>query len=213
MVSLAAFTGPTSATILSLPSVYTGSTPALRKLASVVLENAVQADVPGAVRLDLTKSVSEDRTAMVARSPVEYTIADNYRIQNGAISITGSLSANPLGRLGSGLSGSFGSVVRRDLRQLDELYRIQDLREPVALAWGKRFWPSLAMTIRAVHDGSHKVELSLVFEEIRIVPANAVAAVLDLDEVLAGAGGTEQLGSQPTSVVPEPSGVAGGVGG
>lgn len=167
--------------------------------------------VPNRVRLDLTHSVQAGPKVAVARSPVERAVADNIRILPEPVTVVGSLSATPLGPVATRLGG-FGSAVRRDLIELEKLRRIQARREPVVLVTPARVYQSMAMSIGETHTGTHKVDLVLNFEPIVIVSPLSVTGVLDLNELLAGASSTSQAGAQPTSTVPEPSGVGGGLG-
>jgi len=211
-INLNSLAGPTSASIFQgsqLKDKVKGKV--LRRIVAVVIDN-IALSLPGRVRLDLTNSVDLSRPMLAARSPIERVIADNLRTEMESISISGSISATPLGVIAA-QSGAIGSYTRRDLRELRKLYQMQDTREPVTLIWGDRVWESVAMSIASKHVGLNKVDLSLRFEEIRIVSPLSVSAALDLDETFIGAGSTSELGSQPTQLVPEPAGVGGGLGG
>lgn len=204
MPNLAALVRPNTVSIFA-------SDPAtLGKVAAFVLTNVV-APVPGRVRLDLMHSVSAASRVAVPRSPVERLVADNIRREPRTLTVTGSLSATPLGLLASQF-GAAGSFVRRDLRELAKLRELQASREPVVVVTPAEIFQSMAMQIDEAHTGDHKVELTLSFEEIRIVSPLSLLQ-LDLDTILAGAGSSSNIGAQPTEVVAAPSGVAGGVGG
>lgn len=165
--------------------------------------------LPNRARLDLLKSASTTRPISVARSPVERSVADNIQIGPETVTIQGTLSANPLG-LGAQLGG-FGSIIRRDLLELNKLRRFIDLREPMLLVIPARIYPSVAITsMTETHPGSNKVELSITFEEVRIVSPLTVAGALDLDAMLAGAGATSNAGAQPAAEVA--ADVGGGLG-
>lgn len=179
------------------------------KITAFVLTNTVIPS-PGRVRLDLTQSMSGGNRVTATRSPVERVVADNIRREPRTLTVTGSLSANPLGLLAAQL-GIVGSIVRRDLRERKKLLAMID--EPVAVVTPFEIFPSMAMSVDDTHDGSNKVELTLSFEEVRIVSPLTVAGALDLDTLLVGAGSTTNLGAQPTDLVAAPVDVAGGVGG
>lgn len=167
--------------------------------------------VPNRVRLDLTNNVGTGRRATAARSPVEPGVASEIKLDPIMVSVSGTLSANPLGAVNTPL-GAFGSAVRRDLKELKKLQKIQERREPVILVTYNDVFPSMAMSIDEIHDGSNKVDLTLTFEEIRIVSPLTVAGVLDLDSLGLGAGSTANTGPNSPTSVTAPSGVAGGLG-
>lgn len=205
MTSLGLITRPGTASIFA-------SDPATQAKIVVFILQDVAIPVPGRVRLDLLKSMSATSPVTVARSPVERVVADNILIGGRVVRISGTLTATPLGILSAQL-GAFGSIVRRDLRELAKLRRIQATREPVALVTPSEVFTSMAMSIDEVHDGSNKVELSLSFEKIRIVSPLAVLGELDYENLLAGAGSSQQVGAQSTEVVASPPGLgAGGLG-
>lgn len=181
------------------------------RVSAFILENSIIPD-PGRVRLDLMRSVNVSRRVSATRSPVERAVADNIRLDPISFTVQGQLSATPLGFLAS-ILGTAGSIVRRDLRELKKLQRFQGLRLPVAVVTPAAVFPSMAMSIDEVHDGSNKVELTLSFVEVRIVSPLSVAALLDLDQMFAGAGATSNLGAQSTDLVTAPADVAGGLGG
>jgi hypothetical protein len=165
--------------------------------------------LPNRARLDLLKSSSATRSATIARSPLERSVADNIQLGPELVTVQGTLSANPLG-LGAQLGG-FGSIIRRDLLELNKLRRFIDLREPMLLVIPARIYPSVAITsITETHPGSNKVELSITFEEVRIISPLTVAGALDLDAMLAGASSTSNAGAQPAASVA--ADVGGGLG-
>lgn len=182
------------------------------KINAFVLTNTVIPD-PTRMRLDLMQSVSVSRRVAATRSPVERAVTDNIRLEPVSFSVQGSMSATPLGLLAS-ILGTAGSVVRRDLREMKKLRKFQALRMPVAVVTPFEIFPSMAMSIDEVHDGSNKVDVTLSFEEIVIISPLSVAGVLDLDTLVAGAGSTADLGSTSTDAVTAPADLgAGGLGG
>jgi hypothetical protein len=191
-------------------SIFASDPATIGKVAAFIFETT-PIPVPGRVRLDLTQSINIGRRVRATRSPVERAVADNLVREPVTLSVRGSLSANPLGLLSAQI-GLAGSIVRRDLREVKKLQKIQAAGEPVVVVTPSEIFPSMSMSIDEVHDGSHKVELSLTFEEIRIVSPFTVAVVLDLDTLLAGAGGTSDLGGQPVEVLDEPTAIGGGLG-
>lgn len=152
---------------------------------------------PGRVRLDLTANHSASRRAEVSRSPLEKANAQNIRIAHESVTITGSLSATPLSMLGAQIGG-FGQYIRRDLREVEKLRQIQARREPVVLVTKERVYQSMAFSISEEHPGTNKVDLTLSFEEIRIVAPSTVRGVTDIDELL-GAESERIANRQPTS--------------
>lgn len=166
--------------------------------------------LPNRARLDLLKSSSATRSITVARSPVERAVSDNIQLGPELVTVTGTLSATPLGLIASQLGG-FGSIIRRDLLELNKLRRFIDVCEPVLLVLPWRIFPTMAITsLTETHPGSNKVELSITFQEIRIVSPLSVAGALDLDAMLAGAGSTSNAGAQPAASVA--ADVGGGLG-
>jgi hypothetical protein len=204
VVDLASFSRPRTA------SIFARDPATLGKIVTFILTD-LPIPVPNRVRLDLTRSIAASKRVVAARSPVEATVVDNIRSLPEVVTISGQLSATPLGPVASRL-GFGGPFVRRDLRELSKLRLIQDIGDPVVLVIGARVYPSMAMSIDEVHDGSDKVELTLTFEEVVIVSPIAVAGVPDLEAVLSGASSTTNAGAQGTSTVAAPAGVAGGVG-
>jgi len=191
-------------------SIFAGDPASKGKVVAFLLKD-VAVPVPGRVRLDLMRQVSASSRATAARSPVERVVADNIRMEPRTVTVTGQLSATPLGVLGVVL-GSFGSIVRRDLRELAKLRRIQERREPVVLVTPGEVFSSMSMSIDESHVGDHRVELTLTFEEIRIVSPLSLIGELDLNAMFGGAASAQQVGGQPTELVTAPAGVAGGTG-
>lgn len=191
-------------------SIFASDPTSLGKIVGFLLTNVV-APIPGRVRLDLTHNVGSTSNVSLARSPVERAVIDNIRLEPRTVIVAGQLSANPLGVV-SHLLGAFGSIARRDLRELAKLKQLQARREPVILVTPTEVFPSMAFNIQEEHTGENKVELALSFHEVRIVHPATISAALDLDELLAGAGSEANMGGQPTSVVDAPAGVAGGLG-
>lgn len=176
-------------------------------VAFILTDTAVP--VPGRVRLDLLRTATATRSATAARSPVERAVADNILIAPEVVTVQGTLSATPLGLLGSALGG-FGSIIRRDLIELNKLRLLFERRDPVVLVLAARSYPSMAITaINETHVGSNKVDLSITLEEIRIISPLTVPAI-DLDVILAGAGGASSAGAQPAVEVA--ADVGGGLG-
>lgn len=190
-------------------SIFASDPVTLGTIVSFILTD-IAIPVPNRVRLDLTRSVGASRSATIARSPLERVVADNILHAPEVVTVTGSLSATPLGLVATRLGG-FGSIVRRDLIELEKLRRLHKRSEPVVLITPARVYPSMGMSsIVETHPGSNKVDLSITFEEIRIISPISVAGALDLDAILAGSGSTNNVGAQPTtSVVAD---VGGGLG-
>lgn len=165
--------------------------------------------LPNRARLDLLKSATASRSATIARSPLERSVADNIQPAPEVVTVQGTLSPNPLG-LGAQLGG-FGSIIRRDILELNKLRRFFDLREPVLLVIPARIYPSMAIAaINETHPGSNKVELSITLEEVRIVSPLTVAGAVDLEAMLAGSATTSNAGAQPAASVA--ADVGGGLG-
>jgi hypothetical protein len=205
MTSLAQLARPNSV------SIFTDDPTTRGKLAAFVLTNAV---VPSAsrVRLDLTTSGSVSRSYAFSRNPIEQTVTTRIRRGPPGVSISGTLTATPLG-LGSAL-GQLHSVIRRDLKELTKLIAIADKGQPVIVVcpWG--VYDSMGIEqIDETHPGSEKVDLVITFGKILIVSELLVEATLDLETIIAGAPTDASLGSQPVSSAPAPSGLpVGGLG-
>ncbi len=193
----------------STASIFASDPATLGSIVSFILTD-VAVPVPNRVRFDLLRSMSTTRGATVARSPLERAAADNIQPAPEQITIQGVLSATPLGLTGSRLGG-FGSILRRDLTELKKLRALFERREPVVLVTAARAYPSVAMSnIVETHPGTNKVELSISFEELRIISPLTVAGVLDTDAILTGSATTANGGAQPVaSVVAD---VGGGLG-
>jgi hypothetical protein len=181
------------------------------KLQAFLLKDAIVGTVPqdGRARLDLTKQVAETRSYTATRNPVERAVADNLIRNPRMVSVQGTFSANPIGSPFSPAAvalGSFGAAVRRDLKELDRLYEIADRREPVFLVCPNDNYPNVWITsISATHDGRHKVELALTFEEARIVSPLLTAGVFDVEA--AGAQTEIDAGGQANETVEPPPGL------
>lgn len=159
------------------------------------------------MRLDLTKSVSVSSRATVARNPVERAVGTNIRKEPERITIQGSVSATPLGLFAT-FTGLFGSLIRRDLGEVEKLRTLQERGEPLVLVIPARTYTSVALeNIEEVHPGSNKVDLSLTFRELEVVSPLAVAGAVALDALLAGASAPTDAGIQPTAAVPDPGGL------
>lgn len=207
MIDLAQFARPNTATIFADDPLARG------KVLAFILEN-VPVPSRSRVRLDLMKGGQVSRRYTPARSPVEPKVVDHVKREPITVTIQGSLSATPLGLVGAAL-GSFGSIVRRDLRELAKIQALADDREPVIVVAPWATYTSMAITsVDESHPGSNKVDLSLGFEEIMIIDPLSVVGVLDLDALLAGAFESVSVGAQPAASVPAPAGLAaGGLGG
>ncbi len=178
---------------------------------TIILQE-VAISIAGRVRLDLLHSSSVSRRATASRSPLERAVADNIRLDPISARVTGSLSASPLGPISTQL-GAAGSIIRRDLRELKKLQQIQARREPVILVLPQAVFPPMVMSIDETHPGGAKVDLSLTFEEIRIVSPLTAAGVIDLDAIQAGAQSSANAGAQPAAAVDAPTDLgAGGLG-
>lgn len=193
-IDLSSLGGPRTA------SIFASDPAALGQIVSFILTD-IAVPVPNRVRLDLLRGVSASRRLSPARSPLERSVIDNLQLEPETITVQGSLSATPLGPVGVRL-GAFGSAIRRDFRELAKLRKLQARREPVVLVIPARVYLSVAMTsIDESHDGSHKVDLSITFEEVRIISPITVAGSLDISELQSGAGSTQNSGAQATSSV------------
>lgn len=192
---------PINLSTLSRPntvSIFASDPAKLGSIVSFILTN-VAVPVPNRVRLDLTRNVSASRRITAARSPLERAVIDNLKIEPETVTVQGSLSATPLGPVATKL-GAFGGVIRRDLKELNKLRKIHERREPVILVLPARVYLSMAMTsIDETHDGSNKVDLSISFEEVRIVSPVSVSGALDMAELQTGAGSTQNAGAQATT--------------
>jgi hypothetical protein len=164
----------------------------------VFILNDLPIPVPSRVRLDLLHSGQSGAQVEVARSPVERAVAGNIRVLPEPVTITGSISATPLGPVATRLGG-FGSLIRRDLRELKKLESFQARREPVVLVVPWKVYPSMAMSITASHTGENKVDFTLRFEPLRIITPLTVTGALDLETLLSGAQSTNNAGAQPTT--------------
>lgn len=205
MVDLTTFARPNTA------SIFARDPATLGKILTFILTD-LPIPVPGRVRLDMTRNIAVSRRVLAARSPVEPLVVDNIRLQPESVTVSGQLSATPLGPIASRL-GALGSFIRRDLRELAKLRTIQEVGNPVVLVIGARVYPSMSMSIDEVHDGSDKVELTLTFEEVVIVTPISVAGAPDLEQIRSGAQSTSNAGAQGTTEVTAPTDLAGGVGG
>lgn len=163
------------------------------------------------VRLDLSQSGAISRRYAISRSPLERATTDAIRREPLAFTIAGTLSATPLGAAAAVL-GSFGSFIRRDLRERDKLTALADRREPVILVtpWTNPLDSMAIAGIDESHGGGNKVDLTIAFEEIRIVDPLTVRGVTDLDTLLAGAPDSVELGPQPIEQIVSPADLAGG---
>jgi hypothetical protein len=183
------------------------------KLVAFLLTNVDTAiPVKGRIRLDTTQSVSASSTYTPTRNPVQRTVVDNIIREPERLQVTGTLSASPLGLLSTPF-GALGSIIRRDLMELTKLRELATKRRPVAVVTVARTYPSMAITaIQETHPGSNKVDLSLSFEEVRIISPLSVSGVLDLQSLLAGSGSESAMGHQGSTAVPEPAAIGGGLG-
>lgn len=199
-VNLGRFARPRTA------SIFARDPATLGKIVSFILTD-VAIPVPGRVRLDLTQSIAISNRVTAARSPIEPIVVDNIRLLPKEITITGSLSATPIGALAATRLGGFGSIIRRDLRELEKLLRIQAVGEPVVLVCSRGVFANMALSVDEQHTGANKVDLTLSLSEIQIVTPLSIAGVLDLDTILSGASSTTNAGAQPVTPTTVPAGV------
>lgn len=184
----------------------TGAAGVAAKLSALLLTQA-KIDVPGRFKFDTVSNISRTVGREIARSPMERATASNQVKLPVMLSVTGTLSATPLFAFGGG-TGALGSLVRRDLLQLEALERLADRGEPLVVVTPSKVHPSMGLaSIQDVHQLDHKVDLTLAFEEMRIVSPLSVTSELDINSLLSGAGGTSNLGGQPTGVAPDPGGL------
>ncbi len=184
----------------------TGAAGVAARLTAFLLTQT-QIDIPGRFRYDLVNQVTHTSGHDFARSPVERHTASNSIKRPDQLTVSGVMSANPLFAFGGG-TGALGSLIRRDLLQLKALQRLADLGEPLAVVTPAQVFGSMGLvSLQDVHTMDNKVALTLNFEEVQIVSPIAIAADLDLDAILAGAGGAANLGGQATSAVPDPGGL------
>lgn len=199
MTSLASLARPNSVSIFADDPV------SRSKLAAFVLTNAV---VPSKsrVRLDLTTAGGVSHTYSLSRNPVESTVVTKIRRAPERLTVSGTLSATPLGFAGA--FGALHSIVRRDLKERDKLVAIADRGQPVIVVtpWG--VFASMGIeSLTEDHPGAEKVDLTITFGRILIVSEILVEATIDLDALLAGAPADAPLGSQPVELVPDPGGL------
>lgn len=183
-----------------------GNAGLVAEVQAFLLTLAVIADVPGRFRFDLVQQYSAGTRYDVARNPIERAVADNFIRQPRTISVTGSVSANPLAAFG-GL-GVAGSLIRRDLIAVKQLRLLQAIGEPLVLVTPAEVHGSVALvSVEETHVGLNKVDVSLVFEEMVIVNPLSIAGGVDPDTLLAGAPAASNMGAQPVDPFVDPGGV------
>ena len=170
---------------------------------------------PDRVSFDLSKSRSRSQRYQWPRSPIESITVDNVIKDPRVVNISGTLSATPLGFLsGAVLAGAFGAIVRRDIQILEKLHALADRGEPLMVVAPEFSESSMGIvSIDDRHGEGNKIEISMVLEKVRIVSPLLVEGAIDLDSLLSGVFSEESIGSQAVTSVPEPAGLAGGVGG
>lgn len=226
-IQLADFIRPNTVSIFA-----NDPTSAAAGIVAVLIED-VAIPLPNRVRMSLTQSISVSRPMSAARSPVERAVVDNLRPEPVSVSVTGSLAAHHLPRAPFGLTlankqisqiasrlplnaatalGAVGSILRPDLRALGQLQRLQERRQPVILVTPIGVFPSMAMSIEESHTGLTKVDLSLRFDEIKIISPIYIAGNVALEALLTGAAETQNVGGQVPQAATAPVGVGGGLG-
>lgn len=182
----------------------TGAAGVIAQIQAFMLTEAVAATVPGRARLDLTRSVTVNRSYDVSRNPMERVIADNVIKRPEVIQVSGMWSATPLASFG-GIP--LGSLFRFDLMQLEQLRSMQGTGEPLALVIPARPYASVLLTsLTEDHGHRGKVELQLTFEEIEIV--SPLSIPVDPDLLAASAYAEAGGGSQPVEDVPDFGGLS-----
>lgn len=162
------------------------------------------------VKMDLSTSRTHNKTFRATRNPVESSTASAILRDPEVFSVTGRLSANPLGAFGAAaVLGTLGSLVRRDLIEVGKLRAIADEREPVVVVTPERVYTSMAITsMSEVYDkasGNGSI-LSLTFQEIRIVSPVTLSGVVDVDTLVAAQMETLNMGTQSPTDVADPGG-------
>ena len=92
----------------------------------------------------------------------------------------------------------------QSIRALESFVR----NEPVVLVTGQLAYPPMVMSNDEVHTGENKVDLTLTFEEIRIISPITVQGILDLAEAQVGAQTQSNAGAQPVEAIDPPADLA-----
>jgi hypothetical protein len=166
--------------------------------------------VAGRVRLDLSESEDHRRSYQVSRNPMEPGVTGSIIRNPDTLTVQGFLSATPLGGIVAQQLGAFGSIFRRDRREVENLRTIADKREPVVVVTAERAYASMAIeAMNERHDNrtGNGIAVSLQFSEVRIVSPLLVGGMLDPDALALGAMNTASAGSQAPVEVPDPGGL------
>lgn len=198
-IGLESFFGPSSCAVFARDP---GSPVGVSATLLAFILNNTEVSVPGRVRLDTTQDYSIQRSITPARSPLFPLTTQKIRQNPVIVTVRGTLSATPLGMVGIAL-GSFGSAIRRDLREVAKLKQIQLSGEPVAVVLPNReVYTSMAMSVVETHGVGNKVDLDLTFEQIRIVNPLSAISVAGLDSLDVGAVAGQNAGQTSATATP-----------
>lgn len=196
-INLANFTRPNSVSVFKFDPLNPVD---VARVTALILSNVVF-PVPGRVRLDTAQRWTRTLTQRVARSPVERVVTDNIRPGPVSVVVEGTLSATPLGPLAS-LFGSFGSLVRRDITEVEKLREIVTAKQVVVVTPSEVHLSMACEQLGEAHGDGNRIRVSLRFTEIRIVSPAALA----LDSLNVGASSNQAVGPA-TASAPAPTAV------
>lgn len=188
-------------------SVWTKDPQSIGKFVAFLISR-VNIPSPSRFLFDITESENHGRSYRVTRNPVEGIASDNVIRNPDTLTVTGFLSANLLGSPIEVALGGLGSFMRRDRKELENLRRIADLRNPVVVWTPERTYPSMIIeSISEHYDKStgNGAGVTVQFVEVRVLTPGLVVS-LDPADAAIGAATSAGMGSQAPTSTPDPGG-------
>jgi hypothetical protein len=203
MVSIGQFIGPRRVAIFGHPKVPNPTFSS--RVIGFLLADAIVSD-PKALSFDRSQGRRHRRAIRWSRNPISRDTVDNKIREPDEVRIEGTLSANPAGGLLPVL-GAFGSIIRRDLTEIEKLRLLADAG-PVVIVTPERPYPSMGIEIvDERHGNGQRVDVSLIAREVRILDPLFIAEVVDLTVALMGAMSPANFGAQAATSVADPGGI------
>lgn len=199
---LGGLSGPTTTTIYRIGANGLPLEPLVDIMPSVTLNRQ---------SLDVTHGTQHVRTYDVTTSPRQGgvpTTSNSHRnldtLQVAGVissapqlSVAAIASSLPSGRARLGIPIPGLGAIRRDLAQLQMMYRLAELQEPVMVVTPDLCMPKACFTsIVRMNGDDESTELQLGFIEAAIISPEFADAVLDLEELLTGNDASSDVGSQ-----------------
>jgi hypothetical protein len=144
--------------------------------------------LPNRVRLDVTPNQSHTSELMPTRNPVQFgaDVTDHAKMEPERVTLTGTLTDTPLGLLAAAAAAVF-PFQSRALNEYKKLKEIQESRELVFLATKLKYYTNMMIrriVVNRTRDSGKAIDVTIDFEEVRIVSLAFGALVPDLEKII-----------------------------